>query len=227
MGQYMSDTIPNLSGCVADAQSVRKFLTDSLGVPADHIRLLVDGYATRKAILQAFQDHFVHNDKIAGGDAMLFYFAGHGSQFNAPPGWTTDDGKVETITPHNESVDQKVYGIPDRTLSALLRRTAEVRGNNITAILDCCHSGSGTRGRPEGNVRGHDNSAIIPVDLDREILSKVSGRYVRHVTSFFGGGMSSHVLLSACRQVLAIMPHETKYLTDFFYDRTRRLVKSE
>lgn len=199
--QYESDSIPNLRGCVADAMSVQQYLIDSLNVPPDHILMLADASATRQTILQAFQDHFVNNDNITEGDAMLFYFAGHGSQFNAPSGWTTDDGKVETITPHDESIETKVYGIPDRTLFALLHKTAEVRGNNITIILDCCHSGSGTRGRTERGVRGHENFIAIPAELDREILGMVTNRHV-HRPSSWTDGTSSHVLLSACRQVL-------------------------
>ena len=94
MDQYVSSNIPNLSGCVADAQSMQKYLVDSLAVPMDHILLLTDDNATRQAILQAFQMHFINNDRITKGNTMLFYFAGHGSQFNAPAGWTTDDRKV-------------------------------------------------------------------------------------------------------------------------------------
>jgi hypothetical protein len=204
--QYVSSNIPNLSGCVADAQSMQKYLVDSLAVPMDHILLLTDDNATRQAILQAFQTHFINNDRITKGNAMLFYFAGHGSQFNAPAGWTTDDRKVETITPHDQNVETEVFGIPDRTLFALFNKTAEVRGNNITTVLDCCHSGSGTRGGMEGTVRGHDNVVTIPADLDREILGNVTNRQIRHASpwAFRGGSMSSHVLLAACRQVLAV-----------------------
>jgi hypothetical protein len=220
--QYMSPDISDLSGCVADAQSIERFLMDNLKVPADQIYTLADETATRQAILQALQTHFEHNHKITKGDAMLFYFAGHGSQFHAPPGWTTDDGKVETITPYDESVKNNVYGIPDRTLSALLRRTAENHGNNITTILDCCHSGSGTRDKTEGTVRGHENETAIPAELDREILGGF-----RHASAFLGGSLSSHVLLSACRQVLTFRHHEGTSLTDFLNRRMRKLVRSE
>jgi len=173
--------------------------------------MLADGDATRQAIIQALQDHFVNNDRIDRGDAMLFYFAGHGSQCDAPAGWTTDDGNVETISPHDESnnPDSNVCGIPDRTLFALLHQTAEARGNNITTILDCCHSGSGTRGVTEWKARGHRNPVPIHADLDQEILGKFTDRKINATSpvGFFGSSMSSHVLLAACRQVLIIRHH--------------------
>jgi hypothetical protein len=184
-----------------DALSVQGYLVDHLQVPLDNIVLLTDAKATRRAILDALQNHFIANSSILPGDAMLFYFAGHGSQCVAPDGWTTDDGMVETISPHDENdmSTPNICGIPDRTLSAILRKTAEARGNNITTILDCCHSGSGTRGERIGNERGHRNAVTVPLQLDREIWENAVERPRR--SGFLGRNMSSHVLLAACRQV--------------------------
>jgi hypothetical protein len=91
--QYSSGNVPNLSSCISDAQSIWHYFVDSLGVPTDHILMLVDNDATRAAIIQAFQYHFIDNSRIVKGDAILFYFAGHGSRYMAPTGWTTVDGK--------------------------------------------------------------------------------------------------------------------------------------
>jgi hypothetical protein len=200
--QYLSPDIPNLSGCVGDALSVRDYLVDHLGVPSENIVMLQNDGATRQAILNVLQNHFVANSSISRGDAMLFYFAGHGSQCVAPDGWTTDDGMVETISPHDEDATStpNICGIPDRTLSAILKKTAEARGNNITTILDCCHSGSGTRGERIGNVRGHRSAVTVPLHLDREIWEKAVDR--PREPGFLRSNTSSHVLLAACRQVL-------------------------
>ena len=73
-----------------------------------------------------------------------------------------------------------------------------------TVILDCCHSGSGTRNYkdPTELARGID-IGNIPSDLDRDIWidfesSKISGRGTEVNAGFTHGGLRSHVLLAAC-----------------------------
>jgi hypothetical protein len=137
-------------------------------VPTDHIITLQNSQATRAGIINAFLAHLVHNDRITKGDALLFHFSGHGSRGPAPPSWpmaswngADDDGReLEFIVPfdgvrrsvlfgrapHGDDGDAATAsGIPDRTLGALLRRAARRHGNNITVVLDCCHSGHCTR----------------------------------------------------------------------------------
>ena len=190
--------------------SVRLYLVDCLRIPPDRILVLTDSEATREAILQAFQNHFIHNNHVTGSDAMLFYFAGHGSRVVAPAKWMTDDGHVETICPHDESVspdDQpNVFGIPARTVWALVHELASVKCSNITTILDCCHSGNGIRGR---TARRHENRVVIPANLDEGIWGLVADRHVQAAipSRFLHKNMSSQVLLAACCQVRVIREH--------------------
>lgn len=219
--QYKSPEIPNLGGCVTDVTSVKSYLVDCLRVPPAHIRTLTNGSATRQAILNDFREHLIQNDAITNNDAMLFYFAGHGSQATAPEGWTTDDRKMETICPHDKTIGEDeqptIFGILDRTLWALLNELAIAkRTTNITAILDCCHSGSGTRGEL-GDPRGYDHSVVIPADLDREIWGDhLTERHIQATipSGFRCGNTSSHVLLAACRQVLELCDYSI-FVIDF------------
>ncbi|KAJ7138033.1 hypothetical protein C8R44DRAFT_607727, partial [Mycena epipterygia] len=81
-------------------------------------------------------------------NTLIFYYARHGSRVEAPDSWSPDD-KIETLVPQDERTKgldgQVVHGIPDRTLNVLLSRLAAKKGNNITVIFDCCHSGGATR----------------------------------------------------------------------------------
>jgi hypothetical protein len=206
--QYRSNRIQNLGGCVTDLNSVQKYLVDCQQVPLGHIRTLTNCGATRQAILNGFREHLIDNHAITKDDAMLFYFAGHGSQATAPEGWTTDDGKVETLCPYDKTYGEHeqptVFGILDRTIWSLLHELANIKGTtNITTILDCCHSGSGTR--ELGMVRGINDLAAIPPDLDREIWGYFTERHIQAKTRIPSGfrcrNLSSHVLLAACRQV--------------------------
>ena len=69
--------------------------------------------------------------------AIIIYFAGHGASVPKPQewaDWATAEGHIEMMCPSdmNVKVDGKVVdGIPDRTLSVLLNRLSESKGDNI------------------------------------------------------------------------------------------------
>jgi hypothetical protein len=94
--------------------------------------------ATRAAIIDAFHKHLTTNTNIDEGDAILFFYAGHGTRVNAPEDWPATDGKIETLCPHDERMEDdkgdKICGIPDRTINAMLRELAAKKGDNIVRI---------------------------------------------------------------------------------------------
>ncbi|KDQ27330.1 hypothetical protein PLEOSDRAFT_1104020 [Pleurotus ostreatus PC15] len=207
--RYRSPGIKDLSGCVSDANSYRNHLITSLHVPEENILCLTNEAATRDGILNALRSQFLQNDKIGPEDAMIFGFAGHGAQVEAPDGWVTDDMMSETICPHDESSEDDdaphVYGIPDRTLWGIFHQIAQAKdNNNITVILDCCNSGSGTRSSDDEeypfNVRSHDKALTLPADIDKDLWNVNTSRGVQFKPKSGFRNMASHVLLAACRQ---------------------------
>jgi hypothetical protein len=185
--------------------SVRDYLVECLQAPLDNIHLLTDVDATRKSIVLAFKDHFILNDRVRSNDTIVFYFAGHGSRVASPAGWMTDDERVETICPHDETAGAEgsppVFGIPARTLGALCHELVSIKcPNNITIILDCCHSGSGTRGKIP---RRHESKVAHPATLDIDIWGQLTTlQHPAPVPSrFIHLNMPSHVVLVPCRQV--------------------------
>ena len=70
-------------------------------------------------------------------------------------------------------------------------------------MLDCCHSGSGTR-EANAHASGFPRSAIIsedlPDDIDLSILSSspASLRHSEIASGFLQRGLRSHILLAAC-----------------------------
>lgn len=135
--------VNKLRGCANDVEAMRIFLINQLGVPEVQIRVLTDRQATRAAILQAFQDFLINNPSILHSDQILIHYSGHGSQMQDVTG-LEPDGMDETIVPQ-DSRTPGVFDIPDKTLAALLAQLAQAKGDNITIVLDSCHSGSGTR----------------------------------------------------------------------------------
>ncbi|NMF63354.1 caspase family protein [Brasilonema octagenarum] len=186
--------INNLNGCVNDVEAMRIYLRNQLGVPENQIRVLTNQEATRANILQNFQEFFIDNSDIQPGSQIFFHYSGHGSQMPNPK---EPDGQNETLVPH-DSRSPEVFDIPDKTLAGLLDKLAERKGNNITVILDCCHSGSGTRDPNLAQTRNVEpDNRIPPPDLDTGILEGAPRR---------GTGASgwqtegiTHVLLAGCR----------------------------
>ncbi|KAF8150581.1 peptidase C14, caspase domain-containing protein, partial [Crassisporium funariophilum] len=136
-----------LRGGVSDAILLEQYLTEALRVPQHRITKLHAESATRANILSAIQS-FQQNPHIHHGDAIVIYFAGHGATVPGPRGWNTESGMIQLILPSDYNMSTPrgaVFGIPDRTIGVLLERLAAAKGDNITVILDCCFSGSGTR----------------------------------------------------------------------------------
>lgn len=127
-------TSSELSGCINDVLQVKDFLL-SKGYKEKNITVLTDDTEikpTRSNILKYFLDLILSGDKT-----LYFHYSGHG-------GWTVDesgdesDGRDETLVP----IDYRQNGdILDDEIRGLLQCLNKKQ--HLTAVLDCCHSGSG------------------------------------------------------------------------------------
>jgi hypothetical protein len=192
----------DLSGCVNDVEAMRIMLMNRYAVPEDHLRVLTNEQATRVNILKAFEKFLINNIDIRRGDQILFHYSGHGSQMAARPEDYEPDGLNETIVPH-DSRTADVFDIPDKTLAALLDRLAAAKGDQITVILDSCHSGSGTR-RPEDPSaprvrRVPADSRIPPADLDADLRAGTGAGTRAAGPSGWASAELPYVLLAGCR----------------------------
>lgn len=194
--QYASNKLPNLTGCVADANAIVEYLTNQLRVPEDHIKSLRNSDATRANIIQSIVD-LSENPDIKTGDAILIFYAGHGSEAAAPEGWPARGSEIQMLLPYDfsptTSSEPERQGLHDITFGALLSRLAERKGNNIvglyililrvfgvtwfhvaqTVILDSCHSGSGARTFATGPSSLAFNVRRAELHQDYRILSSV------------------------------------------------------
>ncbi|KAJ7828881.1 caspase domain-containing protein [Mycena leptocephala] len=199
-----TEELRTLRGAVNDARAVEKYLLD-LHVPPSNIVLLENENATRSAILSAFKTHLLENANIPDhGDAtMILFFAGHGSSFEAPSDLIAPNGRVETICPVDErtknDAGEYVHAIPDYVLVRLLSELADKKGNNITVILDCCHSGGMERdveGTRDARTALSD-SCPIPLHLDSHFWKGKNDTVQSY--RVWAQSSSSYVLLAACR----------------------------
>jgi uncharacterized caspase-like protein len=153
-----------------DVQALRRVLIDRFGFPADQILVLTDAQATRRGILDAFRRHLIAPARP--GDVVLFHFSGHGQQIRDDNGDELD-GLDESLVPFDyitqRAADGEKTNIRDDLLGALLQelkaRMAGADGKvqgSITVTIDCCFSGTATRGRLVTRGRGWNEALDGP-----------------------------------------------------------------
>ncbi|MCU0449620.1 MAG: caspase family protein [Bernardetiaceae bacterium] len=184
-----------LRGCVNDTQAFEDFLRQRCASEQTtlEIKKLTDGQATRQAIVDGFLNHLA---QAGPADTVLFYYSGHGAQEPAPTEfWYAEPDRLcETLV----CADSRLPGgggagdLTDKELGFLLWQAGQ-RNPHVVAILDCCHSGSGTRGESEG-VRVRQ---IPQVGQARPIESYLGFAHYRRLGNELHPPTGSHVLLAA------------------------------
>ncbi|MBD2356493.1 caspase family protein [Tolypothrix sp. FACHB-123] len=137
--------IPQLSGCTYDVQLQKHLLIHRFGFKAEDIVTLTDAQATRQNILTKFEKHLIN--QAQPGDIVVFHFSGHGSQV-VDPDKDEEDGLNSTLVPIDSRIipgDRSgiVQDIMGHTLFLLMYA---LKTDNVTMVLDCCHSGGAKRG---------------------------------------------------------------------------------
>jgi hypothetical protein len=149
INQYpASQRFENLKGCITDVYLQQELLVHRFGFnPSDIVRLTSDEtpdkQPTRSNILTAFEQHLIKQAKP--GDVVVFHFSGHGSRLLDPDpiqGCRKDDFN-STLVPAYEGKNGFAPDIMGRTLFLLM---LALNTENVTAALDSCYSGGGTRG---------------------------------------------------------------------------------
>lgn len=158
VGQYANSDgvfLKNLAGPVNDARLLRdEFVGPILGFAPDEILVLEDGDATGAAIRTIMENWFLPGTNVK---RRFFFFAGHGSFIDDLDHDEIDDFDDEVILPHDAAFDSRGEWIPSTVLiDDQWRRWFErLKGQELIAMLDTCHSGNGFRGM---GTRGIDTT---------------------------------------------------------------------
>lgn len=156
-------TFKDLRGAVADTIRFKNLLREKYQLDLDRTPqgqcptaehpvsiTLLNACATRAAILKALKDLI---DRSGPKDTVLFYFAGHGSQY-ADQDYSQSSGYNGTILP-TDARDPDAEGegdILDKELRAIKER-AVAKGIYFVTIFDSCNSGTATRDGSAGQSR--------------------------------------------------------------------------
>jgi hypothetical protein len=199
--------IPKLRGCVNDTMEMRQYLEariDPGSVRIDDIlklKVLVNQEATREAVIRGFREHL---GQAGPDDVALFCYSGHGSQEQTPEQfWKIEPDRLDETLVLYDSRFEGYWDLADKELAKLISLVAE-NGAHVVVLLDCCHSGSGTRA-PElaGTAvrRAPTDLRLRPFEtfIFAEELAANSGTrdLVTRPSGWHAAGR--HVLFAACR----------------------------
>ena len=197
--------VPALRGCQNDIEAFANLLVARSTDERLHIQVLLNEDATRQSVIAGFRDHL---SQASEGDVAIFYYSGHGSQEPTPKEWwhLEPDRLDETLVLH-DSRSEGHWDLADKELSALIAGVA-AKGPDIVVVLDCCHSGSGTRASLEDGVQGRR----APTDRRSRPISSFLFDPVKVATHSQAGrergtqgesgwelNQGDHVLLAGCR----------------------------
>ncbi|QUL37967.1 caspase family protein [Erythrobacter sp. JK5] len=169
--QLSSAEFEDLRGAVGDTRRFKAALRDVYGleldeVPQDDCRsenalssTLLDACATRDEILSALDQRI---EALGPGDTLLFYFAGHGSQYRDDENFDQDSGYNGTILPYDA---RNPDGSPGEIFDIELKRRkdrATAKGIYFVSVFDSCNSGTATRDGASGQSRSVPVSTTPP-----------------------------------------------------------------
>jgi hypothetical protein len=183
----------DLQGCVNDVTNIRDILLKYFGFEVKDIRVLVDGRATKKAIMQRLE-WLVKGAKT--GDRLLLHFSGHGSQIRDRNGDELKDRMDEILCPHDMDWDGNF--IVDDDLDAVFAGLP--KGVHLEVLLDCCHSGTGIReGVGLGSLPPEQRIKARFLEPPVDILCRQEEDDLPVQRFSFDSNPAGHVLFAACR----------------------------
>ncbi len=146
INDYRYFGVRDLQYSESDVELMRDTLVAHCDVPAENIRVLLGRDATRRAIGQAIRGWLA--GRATAEDRVLFYFAGHGTQLQDDNG-DEADGLDESLWAWDTGVLDLTW-VRDDDLNRWL---GSVAAREKVVILDCCHSGTGSRFLGDQSVR--------------------------------------------------------------------------
>ena len=190
--------VGNLTGALNDQAHYEDFLRANFPSDKLQIKKLNDSDATRANVVDGFREFL---SRAKSDDVALFQYSGHGARWNSAPEFKRwfPDGFDEGLILYDSRRTSDAYDFADKELAILLNEVAR-NDPHLAVILDCCHSGSGTRSAADLNQltsrSAHTVKSPRPLEsyLDQYYLNKQKGNESLLPPS------SRHLLMSGCNR---------------------------
>jgi Caspase domain len=181
----------SLEGCVADASNVEDYLKTHCADPA--IVKLIDADASYANVIAQIRQHLSQAGK---DDVAYLHYSGHGARSTGAPEFAQYQlgERDQGLVCHDSRLGNN-FDLADKELALLLAELAK-NEPHIAWVLDCCHSGSGTRdleGSSRAGVRGTTDG-----NFPRKLEAYLEGQYAAmHVAGTLVVPQTPHMLLAA------------------------------
>ena len=184
--------IPNVIPAYADAEGMRYYVKQALGIVGDNIIFLKD--ATQKDMIGTFGNATNYKGRLfryltKGSSRIFIFYSGHGA-----PG---SDGTNFLVPTDAESSLIELNGYP---LSTLYRNLSRLPAKSVTVVLEACFSGASDAGAVIRNASGiylkarktgiPPNVTVIAAGAANQIASWEKDRSHGLFTKYFLMGMS-------------------------------------
>ena len=166
-----------------------------------NLKTLKNAEATREAVVDGFRTHL---GKAQKGDVAVFCYSGHGSQEQAPEEfWKIEPDHLDETLVCFDSRNPGNWDLADKELAKLINDVA-AKGPHVAVILDCCHSGSGTREIGTVVRRAPTDLRRRPIESFLVSVAEAQAAAASRDASASSAAWSiategRHVLLAACR----------------------------
>ena len=164
--------ISDLRGCENDVEELKELLMEQYGFKSNSIRTRKNERVTKEEINTGW-DWLLRGAKP--GDRLVFHFSGHGSYTVDTDADEKDDRKDELLCLYDMDWDDPESYLLDDELWELTQKVPE--GVLLTVLLDCCHSGTGTKAIvPTGQVRSASFSLEkVPLVIVQDTIERAGG----------------------------------------------------
>lgn len=193
--------VSRLQGCINDVMAVEEYLKTRVKSEGWnlHLKILKDSQATRQGIIDGFSEHLCQANS---NDVALFYYSGHGSQQAAPKEfWEFEPEKLnETLVCYDSRMEGS-WDLADKELAKLIAEVAQ-KNPHITLILDCCHSGEGTRDPFQETAVRQYTADVRSRPVDSFIFSQSDIQSFRSLDRQANGWSlprGKHILFASCQ----------------------------
>ena len=164
-----------LEGSINDVALMKETLTTRFAFDNSQIKTLTGRDATGDAIRAALQEIVEKVSSLPDGSPqaqVVFHFSGHGAQLADQEDENRDepDGLDETLVPSDATKQGGAADIRDDELNDFAHQVCDNGKAHLWMVLDCCHSGTGTRGVHKAGTVGLTRYR----KLDREVTATSS-----------------------------------------------------
>ncbi len=186
----------SLQACHNDVALFRSVLENTYGFPPESILEVKDRQATAAGLTRAIKEHLIQGTQE--GDVVVFFYAGHGTNVKDLDGDEADGVDEALVTYDFDEQDPKTWFTDDLIFELFSR----IPTQQVFAVHDCCHSGTGNRGGLAPSLSATQTSSTRYRFLNSGYLTfdmPETSEYRDSRTVSSVGANPNHVFLGACQ----------------------------